>query len=503
MSMMQEILTKRAEKTPHLEALVGGTTRYTFKQYNERVNQMAHYLMSLGVQKGNMVGILCKNNHPVPTIMMAAMKIGAVPVPFSWQLTAFELEDLLQTAKPTVLFYDEEFAGHVKGARENQIVPHMIQAGKGFHTTEAYEQIFAEHSIEEPSVSLTGEDTAFMLFTSGTTGNAKGCMITHGGLDAYFKEAAKRPVKEGGRFLAVHPLFHMSGILNLFNSITSGITIIFEIDSTPKTIWDTIEREGIHMMLGFPSVYTYMLEELKERGGKPETFKYAAAGGTKVPASLIHEYEKQGISMMEGYGSTEAWVVSAWRHDMGESKADSVGKAVPGVQIKITDPETGETLPQGEVGEIMVKSPYVFKGYWSNEEATKQVFTDGWFHMGDAGKLDKDGFLYIMGRYKDVIVRGGDNVYPIQLEEIIQHMDGVLEVAVIGIPDDFWGEIPRAYVVKDVNSSLTEKDVIANLQSRVADYKVPQVEFIRELPKNTLGKIVKRDLKDLVLGVLQ
>ncbi|WP_377520208.1 class I adenylate-forming enzyme family protein [Priestia megaterium] len=498
MSMIQEILTNCAEKNPTLEALVGGTKRYTFKEYNERVNQMAHYLLSIGVQKGNMVGLLCKNNHPVPTIVMAAIKIGAVAVPFSWQLTSFEIQDLFETSKPDILFYDEEFSGLIKEAQEKHIISHMIKTGVGFDTTDDYDKIFSTYPIYEPNITLTGEETAVMLFTSGTTGNSKACMITHNSLDSYYKQAGKLPVKEGWRFLAVHPLFHMSGITNILNAITNKMTMVFEIDSKPQTIWNTIEREQINMMLAFPSVYMYMLEELKNRGQKPDCFKVAAAGGTKVPKSLIQQYLGYDILMMQGYGSTEAWAVSGWHPGMGLDKIESVGKPLPGVQVKIVDPDTGDSLSQGQIGEIMVKSPYVFKGYWRNKDATNQVFNDNWFRMGDAGRIDEDGYIYIMGRYKDVIVRGGDNVYPIQLEETIQHVDGVLEVAVVGMPDDLWGEIPVAYIVKDSSSSLTKEAVISYCRERVASYKVPKVEFIQQLPKNVLGKVFKRKLKDQI-----
>lgn len=203
--------------------------------------------------------------------------------------------------------------------------------------------------------------------------------------------------------------------------------------------------------------------------------------------------------MVQGYGSTEGWVVTSWHPMMGKEKMSSVGKALKNVEVKIVHPETGHELKANEVGEIHVRSPYMFKGYWNNEKATKKVVKDNWFNMGDAGMIDDDGFLHIMGRYKDIIIRGGDNVYPDQVEDVIHEIHGVLEVAVVGVPDDFWGEVPRAYIVKDGETTLTEESIIQYCKEKLASYKIPEVVFVEELPKNALGKVLKRELRDVVL----
>ncbi|BBP86847.1 hypothetical protein BsIDN1_04650 [Bacillus safensis] len=201
-------------------------------------------------------------------------------------------------------------------------------------------------------------------------------------------------------------------------------------------------------MMAFPSAYTYMLEEMKRGSYDLSSFEIAISGGTKVPVRLIKDYKEAGIQMMHGYGSTEAWVVSAWHPAMGEDKMGSAGKVDPDVEVKIVHPETDETLPAGEIGEVVMRSPFYFLGYYHQPDATAKVLKDGWFHMGDAGYLDKDGFLFITGRYKDVILYGGDNIYPDQVEEVIEQIPGVIESAVIGVPDELYGEVPSAYIVK-------------------------------------------------------
>ncbi|WP_142344353.1 class I adenylate-forming enzyme family protein [Bacillus cereus] len=497
MRTMQKLLQKRAMQSPNLEALIGGEKRYSFQQYNERVNQLAHYLLHTGVKRGDRIGILCKNNHPFPSVMMASLKIGAVFIPLNHQLTAYELESIVKEARLKVLVIDDEFSEGVLKIDAVKEIPYVIETTKeGFGS---FELKLKEQPIIEPNVEVhEDDDDAIYLFTSGTTGQAKACVIGHKNLHHYFAEiAGQREFPAGERFLSVHPLFHMSGVLSILNCIYHGVTMVFLADSNPTLIWDKIEEEKITTMLAFPAVYSYMLDELDKKERNISAFKVAQSGGTKVPETLIQKYMEKGIYMVQGYGSTEGWVVTSWHPNMGKEKMSSVGKTLKHVELKIVHPETGDELTTNEVGEIHVKSPYMFKGYWNNEEATKKVVKDNWFNMGDAGMIDDDGFLYIMGRYKDVIVRGGDNVYPDQVEDVIHEINGVLEVAVVGILNDFWGEVPTAYIVKDIQTSLTEEEIIQHCIEKLASYKIPEVVFMDELPKNALGKVLKRELRDV------
>ncbi|MBK5428969.1 MULTISPECIES: class I adenylate-forming enzyme family protein [Bacillus] len=498
MRTMRQLLQKRAMQSPNLEALICGEKRYSFQQYNERVNQLAHYLLHTGMERGDRIGILCKNNHPFPSVMMASLKIGAVFIPLNHQLTAYELESIVKEARLKVLVIDDEFSEVVLKINGVKEIPYVIETTKeGFGS---FELKLKEQPITEPNVEVHEDDDAIYLFTSGTTGQAKACVIGHKNLHHYFTEiAGQREIPAGERFLSVHPLFHMSGVLSILNCIYHGVTMVFLADSNPTLIWDKIEEEKITTMLAFPAVYSYMLDELDKKERNISAFKVAQSGGTKVPETLIQKYMEKGIYMVQGYGSTEGWVVTSWHPNMGKEKMSSVGKTLKHVELKIVHPETGDELTTNKVGEIHVKSPYMFKGYWNNEEATKKVVKDNWFNMGDAGMIDDDGFLHIMGRYKDVIVRGGDNVYPDQVEDVIHEINGVLEVAVVGIPNDFWGEVPTAYIVKDIQTSLTEEEIIQHCKEKLASYKIPEVVFMDELPKNALGKVLKRELRDVFL----
>ncbi|OAJ75489.1 long-chain fatty acid--CoA ligase [Brevibacillus sp. SKDU10] len=498
MYSLHTMLKIRAEKTPDLEALVGGSTRYSFQMYNERVNQLAHYLLETGIQKGDRVAIMCKNNHPFPTIMMAALSIGAIVVPLNLTYSSYELEGILHTSKPKILFYDQEFTNALP---KKDLLPTSIVVGIGMDTSTAFEEIFSGNSpSSKPSVTVSQNDTAFYCFTSGTTGNPKACELIHRTFSESFKEMLSYPhAYQNERFLAVHHLYHLSSINNMLYSIASGNTLVFLHDYDPVKIWEMIDQENITTMIAFPYIFTYMLHEFKKSKRKTTSLKTVSTGGTKVPSTLIKQYHELGISMSVTYGCTEAIGVSFYTPDMGLEKTESAGKPLPKVVCKIIHPQTGEELPVGEVGEIVVKSPHVFKGYWNNPEATNQVLREGWLHTGDSGKFDEDGFLYIMGRYKDVIVSGGRNVYPDQVEDVIMQIPQVLEAAVVAAPDEMLGEIPRAYIVKEVGSSLSEENVIEYCKQRLALYKIPQIRFTDALPKNSLGKVLKQSLRERAL----
>ncbi len=493
---LQQLINHHMESSDELEALSGGGRTFTFQEYHQRVNQLAHYLLEEGVQKGDHIAILCKNNHHFPVILLAALKIGATAVPLSWQLTPYELKGILDSCRPRAMFYDMEFADTLSPLQKELQFCLMIEAGAGMNTTEQFERLFKDRPSRVEAAQVTEHDLALMLFTSGTTGNPKGCMVNHGSLAAYLNDiSAKGKRLKGTRFLASHPLYHMSSLNHVLQAAFDGAALYFLWDPEPFEILQEIEKKRIHMMMAFPSVYTYMLEEMKRHRFDLSSIMMLASGGTKVPVRLIKEYKDFGIQMVQGYGSTEAWTVSVWRPEMGWDKANSAGQPIPNVIVKIKDPDTQEDLPTGEVGEVVIKSPYVFEGYYQNAAATQRVLKDGWFYMGDSGFLDEDGFLFITGRYKDVIVYGGDNIYPDQVEEIIDQVPGVIESAVIGVPDEMYGEVPRAYVVKNDNSDLREEDIIAYCKERLSDYKIPEVVFTDSLPKNRLGKIVKTELR--------
>ncbi|MFM1655309.1 class I adenylate-forming enzyme family protein [Brevibacillus sp. B_LB10_24] len=494
MAVLHSYLKERAAQTPDAEALVSPHRRITYREFYQRTIQLSAFLADLGVVKGDRVGILCKNDHPYPTILLAALQAGAVAIPLNWRLTAYELEGIMQDAQAKMLFYDKEFEESLSRIQATGLVPIRVPVAEGMELTDEFAAIFTDRKTAiPPEVDLSEDDLAFVLYTSGTTGIPKGCMLSHACYDRYLQESRPRfdrPV----RFLAVHPLFHMSSTSMILYNIYSGNTMVFLTERDPASILAAIEKENIETMFAFPSVYAYLLEEWKRKNREISSLKFVSTGGTKASSALIRRYLELGIPMAQGYGSTEASFVSGWHPLMGMDTVDSVGKPFKHVQVKIVHPDTGQEMPTGQVGEVIVKSPYLFKGYLNKPEATAKVLIDGWFHTGDAGTIDREGYLYISGRYKEMILVGGDNVYPGEVEDVIQKIPGVLEVAVVGVPHETLGETPLAYVVKQEGSTLTDAEIVGECRKRLAAYKIPDVVFVRDLPVNAVGKVVKQAL---------
>ncbi|TYR80476.1 acyl--CoA ligase [Priestia megaterium] len=495
METIQHLVAERAALSPDKEALVEGSQRCSFREFSERINQFAHFLIRHGVQKGDRIGILANTSTSYPTAMMSILKVGAVVVPLSTSMTSYELDNVIDSGELKALLYHDEFSSVLLSSKQLHRLSFQLKLEQGALFTCQ----FADELTSDPVLNyiVEADDTALMMFTSGTTGHAKGCMISHGGIRRYLnKDQTKRHhITEDMRYLFIHPFFHMSSTNSLLHCIMTGISMVCSQETDPATILGLIEREQINVLLALPPALTYLIEELERKPRYDFPLKLALSGGTKVPKSLIEQFDYHGITLAQGYGSTEAWMISTWAPQMGWKKAGSAGKPIDGVEVKVVHSDTREEVPTGQIGEIVVRSPYLFKGYWQNEAATNRVLKDGWLSMGDAGRIDEDGFIYIEGRYKDVIVYGGDNIYPDQVEEVILGIDGVLEAALVGMPNDVWGEVPYAYVVKRPSSALTADDVVMHCKEKLASYKIPTVVFVPSLPKNSVGKIMKNEVK--------
>ncbi|TCS96579.1 class I adenylate-forming enzyme family protein [Hazenella coriacea] len=498
MSIIGEILENRANVSPNLEALVCDYQRYTYRDFNETSNQVAHYLLEIGVKKGDRVAILCKNSPHFAFIMLAILKIGAIFVPLNWRLKADEIHELMKDSKPKVLFYDEEYSQSITYSNEWYFVTHRILTCKGIHPHPTYEALFSNKPITNPEVHLHQDDPAVIVYTSGTTGKPKGVVCSHHNI---FTTGTGGTLltnpSYADRFLLITPLFHISGVTGIMNMIYYAITLVMKSQFDSSRILEYIEQEKITSTMGVPPILIYLLPEIAKTERDLSSLKYFSSGGTKVPLKLIEQYQSFGYPIIQAYGATEvAGGISCWVPYMGMDKCQSVGKPVMFAKIKIVDPDTGKELPAGEIGEIIIKGPQVFKGYWNNAEETKKALQDGWFYTGDAGKKDEDGFLYVIDRYKDVIICGGEKVYPAEVEAVISELDDVLEVSLVGTPNEIWGEMPCACIVKKEGSEITEEDVLSYCKEKLANYKVTQVRFMDELPKNSLGKVIKTALRE-------
>lgn len=491
------VLKNRARMNPDLEAIITAEVRWTYKEFNERVNQLAHYLLEHGIRKGDRVALLCLTDHPFATIFMAAAKIGAIAVPLNFRLQPAELEGIVQDSEPSILFYDGEFSDQIKGLESAESLQHLVQVSFNNDLHPDYASVFQDYPASEPNVEIQPEEPFCLTYTSGTTGKPKGVISTH---QNWFTSGVNTFVpmgfRSGDRLLIPTPLFHISGIVALTSPSIMGYTLVLMPRFHPVHIWDLAEQERVTHIFSVPVMLKFMFSALIDSEREVETLREILTGGSLVPTELIHQYETLGFPLTVIYGASEfSGLATFWTQGMGEDKKGSVGKLLIG-EMKIIDSETGEELPEGEVGEIVLRGPQTFQGYWNNPEETRKVLQEGWYHTGDAGKIDRDGFLYVVDRYKDVVHVSGEKVFPAQVEAVIQEIDEVSEVAVVAVKDKMWGELSRAYVVKKEGAVIAEKEILRYTHSKLARYKLSEVTFVDELPKNSVGKVLKYRLRE-------
>lgn len=494
-----KMLATRAFLLPSLEACVGSDYRYTFEDFNRRANRFAAYLQHQGLSWGDRVAILAKNNEHVVTALFGAAKMGIITVLMNWRLQVPELKYILTDCGASLLLYDREFTPVIDQLRGQAEVKTFLPVG-GSGDENEFAAVMREMPDLEPSITGGGDDPAVIMYTSGTSGKPKGAVLSHNNL--FWASIGLAHTIDWGyryRFLSVAPLFHIGGLAPIMGNVHSACTTVFMPNFDPVTIWDIVETERITFMMTVPMMLQYMLLAPQLESKNLSAIKYFVCGGSPVPESLIKAYrEKLGIQVTHVYGISEyTGAVTFWTADMAPHKSDSMGKPVFHGDVKICEPGNDRELPAGEVGEICCLGPQIFVGYWNNPTATAEVLKNGVYRSGDLGKKDTAGFLYVVDRLKDMIISGGENIYPAELEAVIGSIPGVAEVAVVGKPNPKWGEIPAAFVVKKPGAEVTEQEIIASCKSNLASYKcVREVHFISALPKNAVGKILKKELKE-------
>ena len=415
----------------------------------------------------------------------------------NWRLQVPELAYILNDSGAALLIYDSEFEPVAEALKVQTAVKSFLSIEPGNKNND-FEKALAGTSPAEPDYAGFGSDPAVLMYTSGTTGKPKGVMLTHDNL--FWASVGLTHTIDWSykyRFLSVAPLFHIGGLAPIFGNVHSGCTTFFVPAFDPIKIWDVIASEKINFMMSVPAMLMFMLFAPEITKKDLSSLRHVVCGGSAVPQSLIATYDQMGIKVEQVYGITEySGAVTFWIPDMGMEKSNSAGKTVFHGQVKILRPESDEELPAGEVGEICCFGPQVFKGYWNNPDATKTVVGKGYYRSGDMGKIDANGFLYVVDRLKDMIISGSENIYPAELEHVLLNLPGVAEVAVVGKPDNKWGEIPVAFVVKKPDSTVTADEIIAHCKKNLASFKcVKEVKFIEAIPKNSLGKVLKKELR--------
>jgi len=493
-----QILANRAFLSPHMEACLGADYRFTFKEANARANRFAGYLAAQGIRRGDRIAVLAKNNEHAVSALYGAAKIGGITVLLNWRLSGSELTYILNDCGADLLFYDGAFLPVVDEIRD-RIPARTFLRKDGEGPDPEFEAALAAGSADEPAIQGGGDDPCAIMYTSGTTGKPKGAVLSHNnihwaalGITQSLRWAHK------DRYLLTAPLFHIGGLAPYFTNVHAGVSTYFLPDFDPLRVYQVMAEERINFLMTVPLMLQAMAMVPEDKRPPLPHFRYFICGASPVPASLIRRYDQWNMKICQVYGATEyAGAVSFWTHDIGLDKVTSAGRPVFHGTVKVLAPGGDQALAPGEVGELCLYGPQVFTGYWNNPEATRQVLLDGGYRSGDLGFMDAEGCLTVVDRLKDMIISGGENIYPAEIESVLLTHPAVAEVAVAGRPDDKWGEIPVAFVVPKADADLDEQDIFALCRRELAAFKcVREVRLTDALPKNATGKILKNRLRE-------
>ena len=503
-------LGKRAHLNPNLEAVVDPATsrRFTYREIDQRANRVANAMRSLGIKKGDRVALLLLNGVEYYESFLGLAKIGAVSVPLNWRLVADELAYILKDSGAIALIYGGDFAEVVgeitsRSAAATDIA-HWIELSEGkdrdLFATE-YEDFMAAGSPDEPENDAGDDDDLFIMYTSGTTGLPKGALHTHNTMTwAVITASNTADIRFRDRYSIALPMYHVGALEPVLNCIYLGCTVVFLRQFDPKVMWEITETEKITISLAVPAMLNFMLMVPDFQNYNISNLRWILSGASPVPANLIETYKDIGIEIHQVYGLTEAGgPASLIGPDDAMTKIGSAGKAFFHTSIRVVD-ENGDDVAPGVPGEVLVSGAHIMKGYWNNPEATAEAIRDGWLYTGDIALQDKDGFITIHDRVKDMIISGGENVYPAELENVIMAHPGVADIAVIGQPSERWGESPIAVVVrKDYN--MSEDNILRYCDGKLARFKQPKgAVFVDEIPRNPTGKPLKRILREQYPG---
>jgi long-chain acyl-CoA synthetase len=491
-------------------ALICGDTRLTYKDFNDRVNRIASVLNTLGIEKGGHFAILSKNCHRHYELFFAAAKTGAVHIPLNYRLSIRELEYIINDSEARVLFFGKEFVSVVKALKR------VLRGTTGYVCTDdsvnntiCYEELLAQGSSLEPDTSsVSDEDLVAIFYTSGTTGYPKGTMISHKNrIFDMIQKVIDVDIEPEDVHLNIGPLYHIGAFAESQGHLYRGCTVVVLKEFDGKRIFELIEEESVRTFWAAPTMIQMLIDQIGEKEFDVSSVKTITYAGSPMPFELL----KKAMTFfgphvfVQVFGGTETGpqvshlprrdhVVQGAEKQM--KKLRSVGIESQNVHVRIVD-EQDLDVEIGQIGEIIVKSDGVTKGYWNKLEETRRSIKNGWFYTGDMGYMDENRYIFIVDRKKDMIITGGENVYSTEIENVLCMHPAVAEAAVIGVPHEKWVETPHAVVVLKPGVHATEEEIIEFCKMNLASYKKPtSLEFAAELPKTSSGKILKRELRE-------
>lgn len=485
-------LRRRQRMSPDATAVIDGARHLTFAELSERANRASDVLRAAGVAPGDRVAFLGRNSHTFLEVLVGATALGAIFTPLNWRLTAAELAWILDDAGARVLVRDADLGADLAD-RDDLAVDLAITAG------EDYEARLAGAAPDWVDHPVALDDPAMILYTSGTTGRPKGAMLSHGNVTwNCMNVLIDTGLASDEVALVCAPMFHVAALnMVAMPSLMTGGTTVFMGRFDPGAVLELIAEQGITVMFGVPAMFNALAAHRSWDHADLSSMRRALCGGAPVPRRTIATWLDRGVVFLQGYGMTET---SPGALFLGPDRAvDKAGTA--GVASFFTDVEIrgadGSPVAAGERGEVVVAGPNVMLGYWRRQDATDEVIRDGWFHSGDVAVADDDGYVTIVDRLKDMYVSGGENVYPAEVEDVLFTHPDVAECAVIGVPDERWGEVGLALVVPRGDAEPTPDELASHLDGRLARFKIPAAfHLVDELPRTGAGKLRKTVLRE-------
>jgi long-chain acyl-CoA synthetase len=493
MPNLATLLTESAQRHAERPALKLDDTVISYEALDDATARVAGLLRERGIGEGDRVGLMLPNVPQFAVVYYGVLRAGGTVVPMNVLLKGREVKFYLEDPGAKALFAWGDFAAAAEeGANEAGAEAIIVKPGE-------FEGLLAEAEPVHEVADRADDDTAVILYTSGTTGTPKGAELTHASLFANADVTARTLAKitEDDVVLGALPLFHAFGqTCGLNTSIKGGACLDLIPRFEPGKALEMIDRNGVTIFEGVPTMYHAILNHPERDRYDTSRLRLCISGGAALPVEVLRGFEEAfGCKILEGYGLSETSPVASFNHPDKERKPGSIGTPIEGIEMKVVD-EDGNEVGEGEVGEIAIRGHNLMKGYWNRDDATKEVLRDGWFHTGDMARVDEDGYFFIVDRKKDMIIRGGYNVYPREIEEVLYEHPAVSEAAVVAVPDEKMGEEVGAAVVLKDGEDATEDDVRDFVKQRVAAYKYPRrLWFLDELPKGPTGKILKRDIE--------
>jgi long-chain acyl-CoA synthetase len=537
---VREMLEKRAADAPDKIFLFSeaDARRWSYSEFNKAVNRAANMLVENKIKKGDVVSLLMPNSAEYIIAYFACWKIGALAGPVNSLLKAEEIEFALNNSEAKMLLVHSQFLPVIEQISKSQVPSPKSQDGNDltldlelwtwdlslphlqsvilFDDEAKVTKDFSENLAE---ISIEKDDEAIIIYTSGTTGKPKGCLLTHQNLIANARQITEwLGFGENDRLLTIMPLFHMNAVsVTTMTALYAGASTVVSPKFSASKFWQIISDYKITSFGSVATMLSMLLAKEEEvsknskfkiqnsklenenpkskiQNPKSETLRFAMCGSAPVPAEVLKKFEETfDCLVIEGYGLSESTCRSTFNPPNTNRRAGSCGQPI-GNEMKIFD-ESDEEVKNGELGEIVLRGENIFKGYFKNDEATKKAFQNGWFHTGDIGFRDDEGFFYIADRKSDMIIRGGENIYPREIDELLFSHPSIASAAVIGVPDDLYGEEVAAFVVLKDGEKASEEDLINFCKTHLADYKCPKTfHFVEDIPKGPTGKLLKREL---------